>query len=86
VTRLMGVPCAEFLQTMKTKVQVAHGWAATMQFALMNLEGVMTFEKRAAPSTPASAPLLLLDCRDFQASDTRELLQRVKASLPHAPR
>uniref|UniRef100_H3HDE1 RecQ-mediated genome instability protein 1 n=1 Tax=Phytophthora ramorum TaxID=164328 RepID=H3HDE1_PHYRM len=48
VTRLMGVPCSEFLQTMKTKVQVAHGWAATMQFALMTLEGVMTFEKGAA--------------------------------------
>ncbi|KAG2771453.1 hypothetical protein PC129_g2735 [Phytophthora cactorum] len=82
VTRLMGVPCSEFLQTMQTKVQVAHGWAASMQFALMNLEGVMTFEK----STARSAPLMLIDCRDFQASDTRELLQRVRASLPHKPR
>lgn len=78
VTRLMGVPCSEFLQTMQTKVQVAHKWAASMQFALMNLEGVMTFEK--APSS--SAPLMLIDCRDFQSSDTRELLQRVRASLP----
>ncbi|KAL4158469.1 hypothetical protein PRNP1_004245 [Phytophthora ramorum] len=78
VTRLMGVPCSEFLQTMKTKVQVAHGWAATMQFALMTLEGVMTFEKGAA----TSAALLLIDCRDYQSADTRELLQRVKASFP----
>ncbi|KAH7484845.1 hypothetical protein PRIC1_004163 [Phytophthora ramorum] len=78
VTRLMGVPCSEFLQTMKTKVQVAHGWAATMQFALMTLEGVMTFEKGAA----GSASLLLIDCRDYQSADTRELLQRVKASFP----
>ncbi|ETN12379.1 hypothetical protein PPTG_09224 [Phytophthora nicotianae INRA-310] len=82
VTRLMGVPCSEFLQTMHTKVQVAHGWAANMQFALMNLEGVMTFEK----TTSNSAPLMLVDCRDFQSSDTRELLQRVRASFPHKPR
>ncbi|KAG7386190.1 hypothetical protein PHYPSEUDO_000511 [Phytophthora pseudosyringae] len=86
VTRLMGVPCAEFLQTMQTKVQVAHGWAANMQFALMNLEGVMTFEKGVATAASSSAPLLLIDCRDFQSPDTRELLQRVKASLSHAPR
>ncbi|KAJ8569329.1 hypothetical protein ON010_g5930 [Phytophthora cinnamomi] len=86
VTRLMGVPCSEFLQTMQTKVQVAHGWAATMQFALMNLEGVMTFERSAAASTPGSAPLLLIDCRDFQSSDTQSLLQRVKTSLSRAPR
>ncbi|KAG1709023.1 hypothetical protein DVH05_022653 [Phytophthora capsici] len=79
VTRLMGVPCSEFLQTMQTKVQVAHGWAANMQFALMNLEGVMTFEKGVASA--GSAPLLLVDCRDFQPSDTRELLQRVKTLL-----
>ncbi|KAG6602911.1 uncharacterized protein IUM83_07013 [Phytophthora cinnamomi] len=86
VTRLMGVPCSEFLQTMQTKVQVAHGWAATMQFALMNLEGVMTFGRSAAASTPGSAPLLLIDCRDFQSSDTQSLLQRVKTSLSRAPR
>ncbi|EGZ17865.1 hypothetical protein PHYSODRAFT_315041 [Phytophthora sojae] len=86
VTRLMGVSCSEFLQTMQTKVQVAHGWAANMQFALMNLEGVMTFEKGAAASAPGTAPLLLIDCRDFQSSDTRDLLQRVKASLSRAPR
>eukprot|EP00644_Phytophthora_capsici_P009624 jgi/Phyca11/118251/e_gw1.35.247.1 len=79
VTRLMGVPCSEFLQTMQTKVHVAHGWAANMQFALMNLEGVMTFEKGVASA--GSAPLLLVDCRDFQPSDTRELLQRVKTLL-----
>ncbi|KAL3667155.1 hypothetical protein V7S43_008094 [Phytophthora oleae] len=85
VTRLMGVPCSEFLQTMQTKVQVAHGWAANMQFALMNLEGVMTFENGAA--SVGSAPLLLVDCRDFQPSDSRELLQRVKTLLHvyHAP-
>ncbi|GMF33740.1 unnamed protein product [Phytophthora lilii] len=86
VTRLMGVPCSEFLQTMKTKVQVAHGWAATMQFALMNLEGVMTFEKGTSTSTPGSAPLLLIDCRDFQSTDTRKLLSRVKASLSKSNR
>ncbi|KAE8897331.1 hypothetical protein PF005_g6488 [Phytophthora fragariae] len=86
VARLMGVPCSEFLQTMQTKVQVAHGWAANMQFALMKLEGVMTFEKSAAASAAGTAPLLLIDCRDFQSSDTRDLLQRVKASLSRAPR
>ncbi|CAH0517320.1 unnamed protein product [Peronospora belbahrii] len=82
----MGVSCSEFLQTMQTKMQVAHGWAATMQFALMNLEGVMTFESREATPTLKTSPLLLLNCRDFQVADTRQLLQRVKASQTNAPR
>ncbi|KAL7686043.1 putative recQ-mediated genome instability protein [Plasmopara halstedii] len=86
VTRLMGVPCSEFLRTMQTKVHVAHKWAANMQFALMNLEGIMTFDVGVAAAASGSAPLLLIDCRDFQSSDSRELLQRVKSSLLLKPR
>ncbi|CAI5736804.1 unnamed protein product [Hyaloperonospora brassicae] len=84
VTQLMGVPCSEFQQTMKTNVQVAHKWAAAMQFALMNLEGVMTFEHRAAAPASEPLPLLLVDCRDFQTCETRELLQRVRQVLSSA--
>lgn len=84
VTRLMGVPCKEFVQTMQTNRQVAHGWAATMQFALMNLEGIMTFKVNPTP-TPGTVPLLLIDCRDYQLADTQALLQRVKASMSPAP-
>ncbi|CAI5743229.1 unnamed protein product [Peronospora destructor] len=85
VTRLMGVRCSEFMETMQTKMQVAHGWAATMQFALMNLEGVMTFASSGATSSPGPSSLLLVDCRDFQLFDTRALLQRVKGALSYAP-
>uniref|UniRef100_A0AAV1U214 RecQ-mediated genome instability protein 1 n=1 Tax=Peronospora matthiolae TaxID=2874970 RepID=A0AAV1U214_9STRA len=81
VTQLMGVSCSAFQQTMQTDVQLAHKWAATMQFTLMNLEGVMTFENRAATSTSEPLPLLLVECRDFQACETRELLQRVRELL-----
>ncbi|RQM17763.1 hypothetical protein DD237_001215 [Peronospora effusa] len=86
VTQLMGVPCSVFMETMQTKMQIAHGWAATMQFALMNLEGVMTFASSGATSSPGPSPLLLVDCRDFELFDTRALLQRVKAALSYTPR
>ncbi|KAI9895502.1 hypothetical protein PsorP6_019346 [Peronosclerospora sorghi] len=82
VERLMGVPCSKFLQTMQTNLQLAHGLAATMQFTLMNLEGVMTFERRAATSAPESPLLLLVDCHDFHSCNSHELLHRVKELLP----
>ncbi|RLN55720.1 hypothetical protein BBJ28_00012414 [Nothophytophthora sp. Chile5] len=87
VAQLMGVSCAEFMQAMQTQTQVAHGWAASMQFALMNLEGVMTFDQLSAGTTTAGAvPLMLVDCRDFQPADTRELLLRVQQLSSHVPR
>ncbi|RLN98168.1 hypothetical protein BBJ28_00018028 [Nothophytophthora sp. Chile5] len=89
VARLMGVSCVEFMQAMQTQTQtqVAHGWAASMQFALMNLEGVMTFDQLDAGTTMTGAvPLTLVDCRDFQPTDTRELLLRVQQLSSHVPR
>lgn len=75
VEKLMGVPCLEFMRAMHKTPQVAHQWAARMQFALMTLEGVMEF--RMNPN----GTFTLLDCRDVSLQDAHTLLQRVKASL-----
>lgn len=75
VEKLMGVSCLEFMRAMQKTPAVAHQWAARMQFALMTLEGVMTF--RMNPN----GTFTLLDCRDITTQDAYTLLQRVKASL-----
>lgn len=73
VERLMGVSCGEFVQAMQTRPSVAHKWAAQMQFALMTLEGIMTFRRQPT--------LTLISCRDFSKDSAAALLQRVRASL-----
>lgn len=72
VERLMGVSCGEFVQAMQTRPSVAHKWAAQMQFALMTLEGIMTFRRQPT--------LTLISCRDFSKDSAVALLQRVRTS------
>ncbi|DAZ96062.1 TPA: hypothetical protein N0F65_005840 [Lagenidium giganteum] len=74
VEQLMGVSCGEFVQTMQSNPALAHKWAAQMQFRLMTLEGLMTLRR-----VPAPQPMVLENCRKFQASDALLLLQRVQA-------
>ncbi|CCI40866.1 unnamed protein product [Albugo candida] len=73
VEEMMGVSCAEFTTMLEHEPQVAHQWAANMQFALMILEGIMTFRFESTESEP-----VLMSCRAVQSSDLDQLLCRIE--------
>jgi len=61
---------------------IAHRWAARMQFALMTLEGVMSFRvDRRGSGADAAEVLTLMSVRDVSRDDANKLLARVAQSI-----
>lgn len=82
VASLMGVSCAEFTRAMQQTPAIAHRWAARMQFALMTLEGVMTFRvDRRSGGADSAEVLTLMNVRDVTRDDANKLLARVAQSV-----
>jgi hypothetical protein len=82
VASLMGVSCAEFTRAMQQTPAIAHRWAARMQFALMTLEGVMSFRvDRRGSGADAAEVLTLMSVRDVSRDDANKLLARVAQSI-----
>lgn len=82
VASLMGVSCAEFTRAMQQTPAIAHRWAARMQFALMTLEGVMSFRVDRRGSGAGEVEVLtLINVRDVSRDDANKLLARVTQSI-----
>jgi hypothetical protein len=73
VERLMGVSCDIFHEAMQKEPHKAHTWANQMQFALMTLQGIMTFSRY-----PQTNQIVLINCRPITRQDLLALLERVK--------
>lgn len=76
VSNLMGVPCGEFNRAMQQTPSIAHRWAARMQFALMTLEGIMSF--RVDRKSSSETAMTLMSVRETTQEDAWKLLARIR--------